>query len=44
MMYDRMTYDRLLGWLNALGSGMRITVVTVGAGEQRGRVRTLLST
>ena len=32
-----MTYDRLLGWLNALGNDVQITVVTTGEPRQRGR-------
>lgn len=40
---SRMTYDRLLGWLNVLGSDVRSTVVTVSASEQRGKVVLSLS-
>lgn len=39
----RMSYDRLLGWLNALGNDVRITVVTVSRDERRERGRTVLS-
>ena len=39
----RMTYDRLLDWLNVLGNDVRITVVTVGADERRERGKTVLS-
>ena len=34
----QMTYDRLLGWLNALGSDVEITVIAADAeGASRGR-------
>jgi len=36
------TYDRLLGWLNALGNDVQITVVTQGVDAPRRRGRTLL--
>ncbi len=39
----RMSYDRLLGWLNVLGNDVRITVVIVGTDERRERGRTVLS-
>ena len=38
-----MTYDRLLGWLNVLRNDVRITVVTTGVDDRRGRGKTLLS-
>ena len=40
----RMTYDRLLGWLNVLGDDVRITVVTAGANGRRERGKIVLST
>lgn len=39
----QMTYDRLLGWLNSLGSDVQITVVTRDAEEPRRQGRTLIS-
>lgn len=38
----QMTYDRLLGWLNALGSDVQITVVTLGADDPRKQGKTLI--
>ena len=38
-----MTYDRLLGWLNALGSDVQITVVTQAADDPQRRGRTLMN-
>ena len=40
---DQMTYDRLLGWLNALGSDVQITVVPRDAEEPRRQGKTLMS-
>lgn len=39
----QMTYDRLLGWLNALGSDVQITVVTLSGDDPRKQGRTLVS-
>ena len=39
----QMTYDRLLGWLNALGSDVQITVVTRNGEEPRRQGKTLMS-
>ena len=39
----QMTYDRLLGWLNALGNDVQITVVTLRADDPRQRGKTLIS-
>ena len=38
----QMTYDRLLGWLNALGNDVQITVVTLSEEDGRQRGRTLI--
>ncbi len=39
----QMTYDRLLGWLNALGKDVQITVLTSSRNDQSRRGRTLVS-
>ena len=38
----QMTYDRLLGWLNALGSDVQITIVTLSADDPRKQGKTLV--
>jgi predicted XRE-type DNA-binding protein len=38
----QMTYDRLLGWLNALGNDVQITIATATADDRQGRGKTLL--
>ena len=39
--FAQMTYDRLLGWLNALGNDVQITVVPLSEDDERkrGRIR-----